>query len=154
MNQLDVRVVTLPAMRMVSAYGFGTEPESIAGKKMADFMKSKGLLEGYGSLYAHYGFNNPSPSSGSPNYGYEIWVQVPEDIQPEGDLREVMFEGGRYAVTRFVNLFKIGEVWSQLASWREDSPYDYGTHQWLEHLLNPLEPDMEKYEFELFLPIK
>ena len=154
MSKLDVRIETLPPMRVVSAYGFGPEPEGIAAEKMAAFLKAKGLLDGYGSTIPHYGFNNPSPSSGSPNYGYEIWAVVPPEVEPEGDIRVVMFSGGLYAVTRFENLENIGRVWGELVKWRENSPYLEASHQWLEHLLNPLEKDQAKYVFELYLPIK
>ena len=154
MDELDVQIVNLPPMRVISAYGYGSEPENVAGKKMADFLKLKGLLAEYGSSIPHYGFNNPSPSHGSPNYGYEIWAKVPEEISPEGDLKVVNFEGGLYAVTRFKNLENISKVWGELVRWRETSDYREGSHQWLEHLLNPLVNDPSKFIFELFLPIK
>jgi DNA gyrase inhibitor GyrI len=153
MSTLDVRIETLPPMRVISSYGYGPSPEAIAGEKMAAFLKKKGLLEGYGSKIPHYGFNNPNPSSGSPNYGYEIWAVVPPEIEPEGDLRLVEFCGGLYAVTRFENLARIGDVWMELVRWRENSRYQQAHHQWLEYLLNPLEPDVSKYVFELYLPI-
>ena len=154
MSELDVRIETLPPMRVISAYGFGSQPEGISAEKMEAFLAKKGLLEGYGSSIPHYGFNNPSPSSGSPNYGYEIWAVVPPEVAPEDDVREVMFAGGLYAVTRFENLDNIGRVWGELARWRESSLYLHADHQWLEHLLNPLERDPVKYIFELYLPIK
>jgi DNA gyrase inhibitor GyrI len=154
MKELDVRLEMLPPMRMISAYGFGSSPENEDDKKMTAFLRSKGLLEGYGTVIPHYGFNNPSPSSGSPNYGYEIWSVVPPDVEPEGDLKVVMFEGGYYAVTRFENLENIGRVWGELVQWRERSPYKEASHQWLERLHNPLEPDFAKYVFDLYLPVK
>lgn len=154
MKQIKVQIKTLTPMRVISAYGFGPEPEGIAAGKMEDFLEQKGLLEGYGSTIPHYGFNNPSPSSGSPNYGYEVWAVVPPEVKPAGDLREVRFAGGLYAVTRFENLEKIGQVWGELVRWCEDSPYRHADHQWLEHLLNPLERDHSKYVFDLYLPIK
>jgi DNA gyrase inhibitor GyrI len=154
MSKLDVRIETLPPMRVARAYGFGSEPEGLAGDKMAAFLKAKGLLEVYGSKVPHYGFNNPNPSVGSPNYGYEIWAVVPPEVEPEGDIRVVTFSGGLYAVTRFENLENIGRVWGELVKWRENSPYQEACHQWLEHLLNPLETNLSKYVFELYLPIK
>ena len=154
MNPLNVRIEDLPPMRVISAYGFGPEPEGLAAEKMEAFLQKKGLLEDYGRTIPHYGFNNPSPSSGSPNYGYEIWAGVPPEVKPEGDLHEVMFPGGLYAVTRFENLENIGKEWEALVRWREDSPYRSADHQWLEHLLNPLERDPSKYAFELYLPVK
>jgi effector-binding domain-containing protein len=154
MSKLDVHIETLPPMRVISSYGYGTSPEVIAGAKMEDFLKAKGWLQEYGSKVAHYGFNNPNPSSGSPKYGYEVWAALPDDVEPEGDLRVVMFPGGKYAVTRFENLENIGNVWKELVRWREGSPYKEACHQWLEHLLNPLERDPAKLVFELYLPIK
>jgi DNA gyrase inhibitor GyrI len=154
MNKLDVHIETLAPMRVASAYGFGPHPEDIAHGKMTAFLKAKGLLEGYGTRILHYGFNNPNPSSGSPNYGYEIWAVVPPDVEPEGDIRIVEFCGGLYAVTRFENLENIGSVWGELVKWRENSPYLPAHHQWLEHLHNPLEADITKYVFDLYLPIK
>jgi len=154
MNKIDVQIKTLPPLRVISAYGFGPEPEGLAGAKMETFLSKQGLLAEYGRKIEHYGFNNPSPSSGSPNYGYEIWAAVPPEIQPADDLREVLFEGGLYAVTRFENLENIGRVWEELVKWRENSPYQHANHQWLEHLLNPLERDPSKFVFELYLPVK
>ena len=154
MSELNVRIETLPPLRVISAYGFGSQPEGIAAGKMEAFLAKKGLLAGYGDSIPHYGFNNPSPSSGSPNYGYEIWAVVPPEVAPEDDLREVLFEGGLYAVTRFENLDNIGRVWGELVRWRENSTYLHADHQWLEHLFNPLERDSAKYIFELYLPIK
>jgi DNA gyrase inhibitor GyrI len=154
MDKLEVRIVTLPPMQVISAYGFGPQPEDIAHQKMRDFLEKKGLLAGYGDAIPHYGFNNPSPSSGSPNYGYEIWAVTPPGVEPEGDLRLVQFNGGLYAVTRFENLENIGRVWGELVQWRENSPYLEAYHQWLENLHNPLENDPAKYIFDLYLPVK
>jgi len=153
MNKLDVRIVKLEPMRVASAYGFGSAPEGFAHEKMQTFLKVKGLLDGYGTKYRHFGFNNPNPALGSPNYGYEIWTEIGSDVQPEGDIRIVDFPGGLYAVTRFQNLENIGRVWGELAQWREGSKYREAQHQWLENLLNPLETDFTKYVFDLYLPI-
>ena len=153
MSNLDVKIVKLEPMRMASAYGFGNSPEEIAHKKMNAFLKSRNLLDGYGTKRRHFGFNNPDPSQGSPNYGYEIWTEIGPDVEPEGDIRIVDFCGGLYAVTRFENLENIGRVWKELVRWREGSPYKPAHHQWLENLHNPLETDPAKFVFDLYLPI-
>jgi DNA gyrase inhibitor GyrI len=153
MNELDVRIVKLDPMRVASSYGFGSSPELIAFEKMHAFLKSKGLMEGYGTKHRHFGFNNPDPMPGSPNYGYEVWVTVDPEIEPEGEVRIIDFPGGLYAVTRIQGVEKIGETWKELARWREKSAYNQATHQWLENLLNPLETDFGKFVFDLYLPI-
>ena len=153
MSELDVKIVKLEPMRLASAHGFGTSPEDMAGKKIHAFLKKNNLLEGYGTTRRHFGFNNPNPSPGSPNYGYEIWVEVGPEVEPEGDIRIIDFCGGLYAVTRFQNLENIGRVWRELVQWRENSKYSPASHQCLEQLHNPTEPDISKYDFTLFLPI-
>jgi effector-binding domain-containing protein len=153
MSKPEVRIVKLEPMRVASAHGFGASPEGIAHKKMYAFLEKNNLLEGYGTKRRHFGFNNPSPSAGSPNYGYEIWVEVGAEVQPEGEIRIQEFCGGLYAVTRFENLENIGRVWQELVSWRDGSPYKPAHHQWLENLHNPLEKYPGKYVFELYLPI-
>jgi AraC family transcriptional regulator len=153
MNKLDVRIVKLEPITVASTHGFGASPEGIAHENMLAFLKSKNMLEGYGAKYRHFGFNNPNPAPGSPNYGYEIWVEVEKGTEPQGDIRIVNFPGGLYAVTRFENLDNIGRVWGELVQWREASRYKEAHHQWLEHLLNPLETDLAKFVFDLYLPV-
>ncbi len=102
---------------------------------------------------ATFGFNQPDPSPGSPNYGYEVWLPVAEDVQAGSDIRIKNIPGGLYAVTRFTGLQNIGEVWKQLAQWREGSKYKHGNHQWLEHLLSPPHSPLEAFVFDLYLPI-
>ncbi len=152
MSKIEVRIVQLEPMRMISAYGFGKEPENIAAKKIFDFVQKHNLDKG-GIFPDTYGFNNPNPSKGSPNYGYEIWLPMDEKVQPEGDLRIVDFQGGLYAVTRFKDLKYIGEVWGQLVQWQQASKYHHGNHQWLEHLLEGSGGPIEDYVFDLYLPI-
>ena len=152
MSGLEVRIVKLEPMRMLSAYGFGTEPESIAWEKFKAFGLKAGTFT-EGEYPTTYGFNNPNPSAGSPNYGYEIWLPVDENVQPDGDLRIVDFPGGLFAVTRFKNLENIGKVWKQLVQWRENSKYKCGQQQCLEHLLAGPEGPIEDFVFDLYLSI-
>ena len=152
MSEIEVQIVRLEPTRMVSAYGFGSEPEGIAWNKLITFAIEKGLYN-EGDPPSTYGFNNPNPSPGSPNYGYEIWLPVDSSVEPEDDLRIVDFEGGLYAVTAFKNLANIGETWGKLVQWREASKYRTGHHQWLEELLTSTDIPPEDFVFNLFLPI-
>lgn len=152
MSEIEVRIVKLEPMRMISAYGFGAEPEGQAWEKIEVFANKHGLLpaEKYPSTF---GFNNPNPSKGSPNYGYEIWLPVAQDVEPEGDLRIVDFRGGLYAVTTFKGLENIGDVWMKLVKWAEGSKYQRAHHQWLEELTTPPGTPPEAYVFNIYLPI-
>jgi DNA gyrase inhibitor GyrI len=153
MSELEVRIVHLERLHLASSYGFGSSPELIAHQKMFDFLKSRNLLDGYGSKYRHFGFNNPDPTPGSPNYGYEVWVTVDPEVEPEGDIRIIEFPGGLYAVSRIEGVEKIGKMWGELVKWRERSAYKEAHHQYLENLINPLEADFSKFIFDLYLPI-
>ena len=151
MAEIEVRIVNLESMRMISAYGFGAEPEEIAWEKIRKFAQFNNLNIADESTTT-FGFNNPNPSMGSPNYGYEIWLPITEDIEPKGDLRIVNFSGGLYAVTTFKGLENIGEVWGKLVKWAEGSKYKRAHHQWLEELINN-ETTPDEYVFNLYLPI-
>jgi effector-binding domain-containing protein len=150
MKDLDVRIVELAPMRMISAYGFGESPEAIAWDKLLTWARDQGM-----DLAAarYFGFNNPSPSPGSPNYGYEQWMTVDEDVTPAGDLRIVDFSGGRYAVTR-CKLPQIGAAWRALVAWCEDHAYRSGTHQCLEESITPVgDTSFEEVVMDIYLPI-
>jgi DNA gyrase inhibitor GyrI len=155
MSELDVRIVSLEPMRMASFWGFGESPEREAWDRLLAWARPRGLLE---DLEAHrlFGFNNPSPSAGSPNYGYETWIVVDAGTEAEGGAKIVDFDGGLYAVTRCVvpkgQFDVIGVTWQRLVSWREDSRFKCGTHQWLEETV-PMELPGTEFVLDLYLPI-
>ena len=155
MSDFDVRIVKLEPMRVASFLGFGPSPENEAWDILLSWARARGLL---GDLETHrlFGFNNPNPSPGSPNYGYEVWIVIDPDMDPEEEIVFKDIEGGLYAVTQCVvpkgNFDVIGQTWKKLVAWREDSKYKCGSHQWLEESL-PLDlPDIE-FVLDLYLPI-
>lgn len=152
MSEFSVRLVNLEPMRVASAHGFGESPEPQAWDKILAFARSRGLDLGEARFF---GFNNPNPSPGSPNYGYDQWITVGPDVAAEGDIQILDFPGGLYAVARCEGLSTIGEVWRQLALWFEDSPYKELPHytQCLEELLTSPDVPYEEYVFDLYLPI-
>jgi DNA gyrase inhibitor GyrI len=157
MSEIDVRIVKLDSIHVVSFLGFGPSPEEQAWDQLTAWAGPRGLLEDRKNRRI-FGFNNPNPSAGSPNYGYEVWIEVdPEkvDVGKEVDLKE--FPGGLYAVTECVvpkgEFEVIGKIWKKLAAWREDSQYRHGSHQWLEESL-PIHPSGAEFVLALYLPIK
>ncbi len=153
MSDIDVRIVRLEPQHVAASYGFGSGPEPIAWQKMAEFVKGKGLNKD-GQAHRYFGFNNPSPSAGSPNYGYEQWITIEPGVEPTGDMKIKDFGGGLYAVTR-CQLRNITQVWHQLFLWREKSPYRPANHQWLEEVMTaPIDTEInEDVEIDLYLPI-
>ncbi len=154
-NGTEIRIVTLPPMRMASVHGFGEGPELLAWEKLAAWAGPKGYLD---DREAHpiFGFNNPDPSPGSPNYGYAFWMKVGPDEEATDDVRIVDFEGGLYAVLRCpvheAPGTEIPHTWQRLVAWREQSAYRRGTHQWLEEHL-AVETPGEHFTLDLYLPL-
>ncbi|MEA3327937.1 MAG: GyrI-like domain-containing protein [Chloroflexota bacterium] len=155
MSELDVRIVKLEPMRVASFLGFGESPEELAFEKLFAWAKPKELLVEPGKNRL-FGFNNSNPSKGSPNYGYEVWIVIGPDVAAERDMEIKAFEGGLYAVTQCVvpkgQFEVIGDTWKKLVTWREDSKYKCGNHQWLEESLPMNLPDTE-FVLDLYLPI-
>ena len=100
---------------------------------MGSFADENELLE-EGQLTPTFGFNNPNPSTGSPNYGYEVWLPVAETTTATGDIRIIDFTGGVYAIAPCSGLKIFGSDWLALAKLREGTKYASGKQQWLEHL--------------------
>jgi DNA gyrase inhibitor GyrI len=151
MSELEVRIVTLEPMTVASAHGFGEQPEEQAWTKILNWISSQGFEDL--SQHRFFGFNNPNPSPGSPNYGYEQWILVGPEVEGNDDIEIKEFPGGFYAVTRSEGLLNITENWQKLAIWREDSKYKEAHHQWLEECFTPLAESLEDFVFDLYAPI-
>lgn len=155
MTDIEVRIVNLPPMRMACVNGFGESPEGMAFEKMMTYAAAHQLL---GKPYRLFGYNNPSPSPGSPNYGYDVWITVDEKIQTDAEARIIDFPGGLYAVTR-VEVREpwqdIPGTWQKMVKWIENSKYRHGRHQWLEEHIGPLDATVNALPFilDLYLPI-
>ena len=154
MSDLNVRIVKLEPMRVASAHAYSGSPEQDAMEKLIAWAKPKDLLDDPEKHHV-FGFNNPDPSPGSPNYGYEFWITVGSDVEPEEEIKIKEFPGGLYAVTRceVKNPWDdIPSTWKRLAAWRENSKYQGANHQWLEEHLGPLGSSKE-FVLDLYLPI-
>lgn len=151
MSNADVRIVKLEPMRVAAALGFGTNPEPQAWQKLLAWMKGQGI----DNLKAHrfFGFNNPNPSPGSPNYGYEQWITVGPDAAGDENATVKEVPGGLYAVMRCQGVPN-PQAWGELVMWRDGSAYRPANHQWLEECLTPEMPaDESLWVFDLYLPV-
>jgi DNA gyrase inhibitor GyrI len=156
MSDLDVRIVKLEPMRVASIWGFGQIPEEAAWQKLNGWAEPRGLLDDP-EKHRIFGFNNPNPSAGSPNYGYELWIEVEPEVEPEGDVRIADVPGGLYAVARCEvpegsEYEVIPATWKKLVTWRENSQYKCGSQHWLEKSV-PDEISGMAFVLDLYLPI-
>jgi len=157
MTETDVRIVRLDPLRVASVYAFGRQPEEEAWRKLDTWAKPKGFLDD--SIHHRiFGFNNPGPSPETPDYGYELWITVGLQVEPEGEIRILGFAGGLYAVTRCDVQDQdpyeaIPAAWKKLRSWRENSKYKNASHQWLEEHVRPEGTSAHRWILDLYLPI-
>jgi hypothetical protein len=125
-----IDIVRLAPMRVASAYGFGVNPEAMAWEKLVE--------------------------QASPLYGYEFWMKVDVDIQPEGDIRIGEFLGGMYAVTRCEvqgdpeKTVPVG--WHQLAEWCKENGHRLGSRHALERF-HSRPDDLSGLVLDLYCPI-
>jgi DNA gyrase inhibitor GyrI len=152
----EISVVALRPMRVASVHAYGSQPEDLAWQKLEKWAQEKGFLS-KPEEHRIFGFNNPSPSPGSPNYGYEFWMQVGEEVEPGGEVKIKEFPGGLYAVLRWDGKGDpnetIPQAWKELVKWREKSPFKTGKHQWLEEHINPDDGVEVEFLLDLHLPI-
>ena len=153
MDELAIRIVRLEPIRIASFHGFGPSPEHLAIQKLADWAAPRGYLEDR-KQHRIFGFNNPNPSHGSPNYGYELWMVVGPEVEPTPEVPIREFAGGLYAVARCQGGESITPTWQQLVGWSANSRYGHADHQWLEEHLNDAFPAPdEELVLDLYAPI-
>ena len=135
MSKETIQVVKVAPMRVASAWAFGPQPEAEAWQLLQAWAQPRGLLQPDARIF---GFNNPNPAHGSPNYGYELWLAIDATVEPApGDsIRVVDFAGGLYAVieadvTGDFNV-TIPAAWRTLDAQVAESAFHTGAHQWLE----------------------
>jgi DNA gyrase inhibitor GyrI len=158
MNEVEFNIVDLPAMTVACALGFGKEPELQALGIITEWASMTGLSHLNNRRY--FGFNNPDPTPGTPNYGYEQWVTVEPNTIGTGNVQIKTFPGGRFVVMDCVGL-PSPEKWAVLVQWVEDGPYQMTAGQCLEECLTPqylFEPatmpdNMDDLHFLLYIPV-
>lgn len=162
MSTQKIKIIELPAARIVSFHGFGENPEGIALSRMFSWAEKH-------QVFTHketrcFGFNNPDPTPGSSKYGYEVWLTLPDKMEI-ADQEVRLFEGGLYAVYHCEGTVDqagdfIPSSWKKLMEWLENSQYQMGKHQWLEEQV-PGEGlsvtdmyEQGKLSLDLYMPIK
>jgi DNA gyrase inhibitor GyrI len=154
MGNLTVRIVNLAPMRVASVRAFGESPESVAWERLRSWAEPEGLLDDT-DQHPVFGFNNPNPSPGSSQYGFEFWISLESDQTPAKHIDVKEFPGGLYAVTRCRLLGEpnVQQTWKMLLDWVQSSEYRWRDGHELEKILNPKAPEHE-IELDLHLPIQ
>ena len=153
MADLKVRVERLPRMWVASVLACGEAPEVEAWGRLRQWAIPKGLL-GDDDRHPIFGFNNPNPSAGRKEYGYELWIRVDAPEAGEDAVAFKEFAGGLFAVTacRLQGDPGIGATWRRLWDWAQGGPYRWRRAQELERVLNPNARE-DELVLELYLPV-
>ncbi|MBD3191142.1 MAG: ArsR family transcriptional regulator [Candidatus Heimdallarchaeota archaeon] len=154
-EELKVQFVRLMPMRVASFNsGICKSPEEKAWEKLRSWAEPRGLLVDLDENPV-FGFNNPSPSPGQKEYGYEFWIRIPSNFEEEGikvkDIPERL-----YAVTRCVvddPMKDIPEGWKKLVKWVKEKSHRIAKVPCLEKVVSPSESG-DDFILDLYLPIK
>lgn len=150
-KELEVKIVELEPMRVASFRAISETPEHDAAQLLANWVHGKGYLDDL-EKNPVFGFNNPDPTEGKKEYGYEFWIRMSDDFEEE-EVTVKDVEGGRYAVTTSESLSVIGEKWKQLVEWVKRSEHSLRDAQWLEKTHDFGVSD-EELVLDLYLAIK
>ncbi len=158
-NTNDVRLVKLPRMIIASYSALSETPENDCWEKIASLINEYSLNQKPGFRHFGFGYNN---SKGE--YGYEMWVTVPESFEVPKPFVRKEFCGGLFAALP-TYLSIIGERWDQLNEWiKESEEYEVdwqpdNLREYLEECMdyetfNSQETEESKKQLDLLLPIK
>jgi DNA gyrase inhibitor GyrI len=152
MKEIPVRLITLEPMSLICFNGYGTEPENVALhllKQWATEHSQQGRI---------FGYNNPDPAEGSPNYGYDACMVVDANTEPVEGARIRHLDKGLYAVLNCPvkePWVDIPAAWQSLVQWADANDYSLGSHQWFEeHLATKNNDDEVIFTLDLYMPIK
>ena len=151
MGELDVRIESLPAMRVASFHAVSARPEADAWAAMTSWAKPRGLLDDP-SRHPVFGFNNPNPSPGRQDYGYELWLRVESDFPPHGSVVLKDVPPGHFAVFTHHGVPN-PEIWKLLWDWVQRHGYRWSGNHELERIHDARAVD-DQLVFDLYLPIE
>jgi DNA gyrase inhibitor GyrI len=157
LDEMRVRLERLGTMRAAHVHVLSDAPEEGAMKKMIAWAERKGI--GEARLFGRntYPTDNPEP------HGYELFLTVGPEIQPDESIDIVELHSGLCAVLRFQNLNEIGEAWKKLWGWIEESKREHigmkkGEYGWVdgyeEHLNWHEKKPQNEWIFDLWLQLK
>ena len=141
-------------MRVASFHALGVSPEKDAWDKLFGWAKPLGLVEKKETRF--FGFNNPDPTPGKPEYGYEVWITVDKNFK-DAKVKVKDFPGGNYLVHR-VEVPKgkfevIFQGWQDLVAYQKKNGYKCAHNLCLEESVRTDRKDLE-FILDLYHPVE
>lgn len=108
----DVRIVFLPPSIVIASDYIHYEADNATRKALDQFVSVKELIQSKPDI-RYYDFIRPNPGN-TGEYGYEIWITIPENTEVPEKFNKKKFDGGLYAAyTIYANEW---DMWEQLVS--------------------------------------
>jgi DNA gyrase inhibitor GyrI len=112
---MDIVIRELPEMRVASYRSISASPETEAWSVLSRWARERGLFDG---PFRIFGFNDPNPKPGVPEYGYRFRITVADDVEGGDGVEIETVPGGRFAVGHIeVNAVEdIGAGWKEFGA--------------------------------------
>ena len=151
-KNLNVRFISLPAMRTVCHMAIGVSPEDEAMAPVIDFIRAENLI----STARLFGGNmKPLPSTAGNPYGYGMCASIPDEVVIPKHLSEMSLPGGLYAMIESGD--DIGASWQALMKYLSQNDKYKANHSELcleEHIRNDsLDGGGNEYYLNLLQPV-
>jgi DNA gyrase inhibitor GyrI len=122
----EVKVMELPAMRVMSCRVVSAEPEDESIRKLGNWLAQHGMDI---KKLRTFGFDSPisEAEAQAGMRGYEIGAWVSDEVKADDGIQERLYGGGLYAVVTVENAFEapfesIPGGWKHLNAWVANSP--------------------------------
>ncbi len=149
---MEVREIDLQPMRVVTFHALGPSPEQDAWDKLFAWARPQGMIK---PETRFFGFNNPCPGHGKPEYGYEVWMTVEKNFADD-KVKVKDFPGGDYLVTRVEvpkgDFEAIGRAWRNLVAYQKKNGYKCANNLCLEESVRTDRKDLE-FILDLYHPV-
>lgn len=157
----DIKILKeMPPMRVAYFCYYGKNPEDGAFAAMSRWVLQEKLDMRSGN-YRIFGYNAPDCDPSAEEYGYEVCVTIPEDMEVTDEkIKTKHLGGGLYAVITIERTKEeeLGEGimrgWKRFSNWLEGSKYVYGDAQWLEEHLGFDDAFAHTGGVELYMPVR
>lgn len=155
----DIKIISnLPQMKVAYYCYYGKNPEDGAFEVMREWVLNQNIDYKNGN-YRIFGYNAPDTDASAEEYGYEVCVTIPDDMEViDEKVRSKVIQGGQYAVISIDSKDNLGEEimrgWQRFSKWLEGSKYIFGDAQWLEEHLGFGDNFEHLGGVDLYMPIE
>ncbi len=137
-KELEVQFIRLLPMRVVSFQTISESPENDAWMKLRDWAEPKGYFDDL-EKNPIYGFNNPNPTPGKKEYGYEFWLVVSSDFESDEVIVKDIPESFNVVTRCNVEdpMRDIPEAWKKTIEWIKKNKIKFADRCGLEKVIVP-----------------